>query len=225
MKETTGVAEQAAQMIKEMLFSGNYQNGDKLPGEVRLAAELGIGRSSVREALHLLAARGYVELIPNRGAFAAATSEEELPSPHAWLEINRDMVSELLSVRGCIEPFAAELCAKNISEDGLKIIKAHMEAFEQAIETNDKEQLAQLDLDFHRTILKESHNRYLVQMYEPLLQSFMQYSRKSNEATYMHSNTYAEHYAIYNAIAEHSPKEAYAAMQLHIAIAFRRLNS
>ena len=105
MKEITGVAEQAAQMIKEMLFSGDYQSGDKLPSEVRLATELGIGRSSVREALHLLAARGYVELIPNRGAFAAVTNEEELPSPHAWFEINRNMVSELLSVRRCIEPY------------------------------------------------------------------------------------------------------------------------
>ncbi len=222
MKETTGVVEQAAQMIKEMLFSGNYQSGDKLPGEVRLATELGIGRSSVREALHLLAAHGYVELIPNRGAFAAATNEEELPSPHAWFEINRNMVSELLSVRRCIEPFAAELCAKNITATGLAQLKHQLDEFTKAIATNDTERLSQLDLEFHRTILNESHNRYLVQMYEPLLEAFMQYSRQSNATTYTQSNTHAEHYAVYNAIAVHSPEEAHAAMQLHINIAMRR---
>lgn len=224
MKKATDIAEQAAQIIKEMLFSGNYQRGDKLPGEVKLAASLGIGRSSVREALRLLAAWGYVEIIPNRGAVAAAVREEDLPSPQSWLEINHDMVSELLSVRRCIEPFAAELCAKNVTTEGLEKMKLQMEAFEQAIHADDKELLTHLDLEFHRTILNESHNRFLVQMYKPLLEAFMQYSRKSNAATYTKSNTYAEHYAIYNAIAVHSPDEAYAAMQLHISIALRRLH-
>jgi GntR family transcriptional repressor for pyruvate dehydrogenase complex len=222
MKKTTSVVEQAARMIKEMLFSGDLQYGDKLPGEVKLAASLGIGRSSVREALHLLAASGYVEIIPNRGAFAAAVCEDDLLSPHIWMDVNHEMVADLLSVRGCIEPFAAELCAKNITEDGLEKMKSQMEAFKDAIRLDDKEQLAQLDLDFHRTILIESHNRYLVQIYEPLLEAFMQYSRQSNASTYAKGNTFDEHYAIYNAIAERSPCEANAAMRLHIAIALRR---
>ncbi len=223
MRSVTGVAEKAAQRIKEMLFSGNFKRGDKLPGETTLAKELGVGRSSVREALRSLSASGYVELIPNRGAFAAATSESELTSPRSWLEINRDKVDELLSVRSCIEPFAAELCASFITDEGLKKLGEQLDGFEAALDTEDWKLLSQYDLEFHRIILNESHNRYLIQMYQPLLEGFMQYSQRSMAATYSQSNTLSEHRAVYTAIAGHSPEEARAAMQLHITIAKRRV--
>lgn len=222
MKETAGVAQQAAEMIREMLFSGAYQRGDKLPGEIRLAAQLGIARSSVREALRQLAAQGYVELIPNRGAFAAATCEEELPQHRSWIEINRDMAADLLDVRICIEPFAAELCAKNITDEGLERLRQLLEAFEAALPGADKELLSRLDLEFHRAVLALSANRYLLQMYEPLLDAFMEYSCKSTGETSFSRETYTEHYSVYNAIALHAPLEARAAMQLHIAISQRR---
>lgn len=223
MKERIGISEKVAEEIKKMLFSGNISKGEKLPGEIILAKNLGVGRSSVREALKLLSASGYVELIPNRGAFAIITSEEELPSPVSWLEVNRGKVDELLSVRSCIEPFASELCAKNITDKGLVTLKRALDGFEEALDSEDWELLSKYDLDFHRTILNESHNRYLIQMYQPLLEGFMQYSPRSLAATYSQSNTLSEHKAVYNAIVERSPEEARAAMMLHITIAKRRV--
>ena len=72
MAETVSGA--TAEKIRQMLLSGVYQRGDKLPSEAKLCEELGASRTSVREALRMLASAGYVEIIPNRGAFAAATS-------------------------------------------------------------------------------------------------------------------------------------------------------
>lgn len=216
-------AEYVAEKMKAMLFSGNFKRGDKLPSEGKLAADLEVGRSSVREALRLLNAAGYVEIIPNRGAFAAATSEDELPSPRSWLELNADKVEELLNVRLCIEPFAAELCAKNITAEGLTLLESQLEQFEKALGSRNWSLLARWDLEFHRTILTESHNRYLIQMYQPLLEAFMQYSRRSFAATYSQGDTYMEHRAIYNAIALHAAEEARVAMQLHITIAKRQV--
>ena len=165
MKQNKDIAQTVAEKIREMLFSGNIKKGEKLPGETKLAETLGVGRSSVREALRLLSASGYVELIPNRGAFALVTDEAELPSPRSWLEINRDMVDELLSVRSCIEPFAAELCATNITKEGLIKLKEQLDGFEAAAGSCDWELLSKYDLEFHKTILNESHNRYLIQRY------------------------------------------------------------
>ncbi len=223
MKKNTGVTEQTAKAIRELLFSGSLQPGDKLPSETKLAADLGTGRSSVREALRLLAASGYVELIPNRGAFAAVTREEDLPSPRTWLEINRDMVSELLAVRMCIEPYAAALCATHITPDGLDQLRGLMDSFMESTAKGEMERRSLLDYEFHRLILTHSRNRYLAPMYEPLLEAFMQYSRRSNVVSPAPQNTLAEHYAVYNAIAAHAPEEARAAMELHLRIAVRRL--
>ncbi len=223
MKKNTCVTEHTAEAIREMLFSGTYHPGDKLPSETKMASDLGIGRSSVREALRLLAASGYVELIPNRGAFAAVTCEEDLPSPQTWLEINRDMVSELLALRMCIEPFAAELCARHITPEALGQLHGLLMSFSESIARGEVERRSLLDYEFHRLILKQSHNRYLASMYEPLLEAFMQYSRRSNIVSPVPQNTLSEHYAVYNAIAAHAPEEARAAMELHLSIAIRRL--
>lgn len=223
MAQITGVTETVATEIKEILLSGKIQKGDKLPSETALADRLKVSRSSVREALRLLSAWGYIELIPNRGAFALVTNESELPSPRTWLELNREMVDEFLSVRSCIEPFAAELCASNISSEGIAKLEELLDKFESAVKSCDWELLSKYDLEFHRTILNESRNRYLIQIYQPLLEAFMQYSRRSMAATYTQSNTHNEHRAIFTAIAQHSPEEAGAAMRLHITIAKRRV--
>lgn len=223
MKQNLGVAETVAQKIKDILISGSINKGDKLPSENALASKLKVSRSSVREALRLLFASGYVEIIPNRGAFALVTNEADLPSPRSWLELNRDMIEEFLSVRSCIEPFAAELCASNISTAGLAKLEELLNSFEAAASSCDWDLLSKYDLEFHKTILNESKNRYLVQIYEPLLEAFMQYSRRSMAATYTQSNTHSEHRAIFTAISERSPEEARAAMRLHITIAKRRV--
>ena len=220
---STQKSEYSAKKIKELLFSGALQRGDKLPSESKLAADLGVGRSSIREALRLLDASGYVKIIPNRGAFAAATSEAEIPSPRSWLELNTDKVAEMLAVRCCIESFAAGLCAQNITDDGIKRLKEQLDGFEAAFDSHDWELLSQYDLDFHRTIMIESHNSFLIQLCQPLLEGFMQYSSQSFAATYSQRNTHSEHQLIYNAIAIRSPEEARMAMELHLTIAKRRV--
>ena len=83
--QRTSVTAQAIEQIKKSLFSGEYQPGDKLSTETELSAALGVGRSTVREAIRTLEAMGYVELRPGRGAFVRITREEdaEVQANHA----------------------------------------------------------------------------------------------------------------------------------------------
>lgn len=221
------LTDELAEKIKGILFSGELKRGQKLQGEVCLAARFGVGRSSVREALKHLSAEGYIELIPNRGAFAAIVSEDELPSPKDsainWLNLNRNSVYELFEVRACIEPFAAERCADNIDDEGVQRLKAELVSFQNAISAGDNALEAQLDYQFHKLILEYSRNQFLIGMYEQLLQIFMQYSHSSFRVMTKQSSTLTEHTMICDAIATHSPSEAKCAMQHHIAIAARRL--
>ncbi len=224
----TPVADEVAAQIKSILVSGELQRGQKLQSEVKLAERIGVGRSSVREALKLLAASGYIELVPNRGAFAVVASREDMPSPKngavTWLNVNRESVTELFDVRICIEPYAAGLCARSITTEKLQKLKDNLGYFLAALEEGCYDKLAQLDFDFHRIILAGSGNRFLIDMYGQLLQIFMQYSRSSYTAIESKHCTYAEHKAIYEAIAARSPEEARLAMHLHITIAVRRIS-
>ncbi len=223
MARETLKTEYAVQKIKELLFFGQFQRGEKLPSETRLAADLCVGRSSVREALRQLSALGYVEIIHNRGAFAAMTAESEIPLPRSWLKIDADQATELLDVISCIEPFSAALCSEHICEDRLHQLKKQLDYFESTLDSRDQTALAQYDLEFHRIILSESKNRYFIQMYQPLLEAFMQYGSRSFAVTYPWKDTLSEHRAVYNAIAIHSPEKARLAMQLHMTITKRRV--
>lgn len=226
MNNKVSAADEAAGKIKELLFSGELEKGQKLPGETALAEKIGVGRSSVREALKQLAASGYIELIANRGAFAAVTDPDELTSPESavsWLNVNSESVDELLMVRSCIEPLAAELCAKAADENMTKRLNELLEAFETALEQAEYDELPRLDYEFHLTILEYSGNRFLIGMYKQLLSLFMQYSSRSYRATDTKRDTLSEHRTIYNALCAHSPSEARLAMELHISIASRRM--
>ena len=150
----TPAADEVPGRIKEILFSGELSHGQKLPGENKIAERLGVGRSSVREALKQLAAAGYVELVPNRGAFAVVTSSDEMPSPRdgavRWLSVNRSSVDELLRVRSCIEPFAAELCAGRADKELCAALAENLSDFEKALRRGQSDKLSKLDYEFHR---------------------------------------------------------------------------
>lgn len=219
----TPVAYELAERIKrEILFSGDYKAEDHLPGEVALAERLGAGRSSVREALKLLAASGYVTIIPNRGAFAQVTSESELPGIGSGvldlLGSDRVPVEEMLGVRGCIEPYAAGLCAEKV--DSATLGRLHGIIDEFAVCT-DLKRLSELDYEFHRLILEGSGNKLLGEMCRSVLRYFMIYSFNSNRRR-NEMSTSDEHRAILRGIEARSPEEASAAMRLHIEIAKRR---
>lgn len=223
-KKTPVAYELAERIKKEMLFSGKFVPEDHLPGEMTLAAELGAARSSVREALKLLAASGYVKIIPNRGAFALITSESELPGLGSGvmdlLESNRVPVEEMLDVRACIEPYAASLCASSEACGTIRKLERIQEEFSSC---RSPKKLAELDYEFHRTILEESGNRLLGEICRSLLRYFLIYSSASNENR-DRSGAYFEHQSILRAIENRSPVEAKAAMELHIEIAKRHLS-
>ena len=227
MNNKISAADEAVIKIKELLFSGELERGQKLPGENALASKIGVGRSSVREALKQLAASGYIELVANRGAFAVVTNKDELPSPRdgavSWLNVNRDSVDELLMVRGCIEPLAAELCATRADDNTVGRLRDLMDSFESALERGEYDNLPKMDYEFHATILEGAGNRFLVGMYRQLLSLFMQYSSSSFRATDSKRDTLMEHRMILNALSAHSPAEARLAMELHLGIAARRM--
>ena len=69
MAQTSSMVEQMVQNIKHIIEAGEINVGQKMPSEISLMQRYGVGRSTVREALRLLQAQGYVEIRPNAGAY------------------------------------------------------------------------------------------------------------------------------------------------------------
>jgi len=229
--QRTSVTAQAIEQIKKSLLSGEYQPGDKLSTETELSAALGVGRSTVREAIRTLEAMGYVELRPGRGAFVRITREEDAEAQasvaRAWFTESEETLLEFAQLRRLLEPEAAALAALHACAQGKAELTAALDAFCDAVQKgSDGATLSAADRLFHTTLIRESGNRLLYQFYQQTETLFTAYSVRSFTArpdTPPH--TLQEHRRILDAVLAGDAAAAEEAMRLHLTIADQRISN
>lgn len=145
--------QEAYEAIKGRIVSLQFRPGERLD-ERRLAAEVRVGRTPIREALFALSAEGLVEMLPNRG-----TSVRPL-----MLTDIRDLFEALT----LIERFSARLAASHITDRELGPLRAAHAEINRAIRLRDHLGITYANSRFHRLIFAASGNTYLGQMYDLL---------------------------------------------------------
>jgi GntR family transcriptional repressor for pyruvate dehydrogenase complex len=156
------VTDRAIASIQELIRSGALPPGSRLPPEHELAAQLGTGRSSIREAVKALELIRVLDVRHGDGTYV--TSLE----PHLLLEgvgfavelVQDDSVLEVVEVRRLFEPAATGLAAKRIDNITLGQLAGHVEGMEQA--GDDQEQLIYHDHAFHSAVFAATGNRTLM---------------------------------------------------------------
>ncbi len=136
--------EQAYLTLRRRLADGTYAPGSRLREE-DLAAQLGVSRTPVREALRRLDAEGWLRVVPNQGAFAAKWS-------HADIE-------EIFDLRALLELHAAERAAAAPSARGMAALHAACDDGEAALPAHDLtaiERVSEANVRFHQTLWEMS---------------------------------------------------------------------
>jgi len=156
--------------IEEAIHSRLLKSGDRLPSELKLAAQFNVSRTVVREALRMLSARGIVDIKKGKGVFVSGYSAESVVEPlHSYLKFSarEDYAIDVIRARQVIEPVIAYVAAlKHTSGDALKLQKDWDDL--KACPPDDYINLAQLDLLFHLDIAKATHNIIIPLMIEPI---------------------------------------------------------
>ena len=156
-------AAKAYDEVRLRILDGRLQPGSRLREHV-LAAEIGVSRTPIREALRKLAADGFVELVPNQGASVVEWSERSLV--------------DLIDVRSELAAMATRLATPRIAAgqiDELERINARIAQVARRRQAGFLSEAAGLNLAFHRIVFAASGNDWLVQMldqtaYLPLVQ-------------------------------------------------------
>jgi DNA-binding FadR family transcriptional regulator len=154
------LAAQAAELLLTRIRAGEWQLGHKLPGETTLAAQLGVGRSTLREAIRELAGKGVLESRQGAGVFVTALDITE-----DWDAVLRraDIVT-VLEARIAIEAEGAALAAARRTPADLRAMWRALSA--RAEVGNSVEELVDADTAFHRTVVAASHNDVLAGMFD-----------------------------------------------------------
>ena len=112
--EKVSVVQQVEQRLREYIAESDIMVGDKLPTEKQLCENLGVGRGTVREAIRMLQAQGFVEIRPGRGAFVLQKREAQKEDIVNWFCNNEYGVRDLLDIRVALEPLAVKLAIKGM---------------------------------------------------------------------------------------------------------------
>lgn len=165
------VVPQVESLLRERLRTGYWQPGDRLPNEVRLAADLGVGRSSVREAVRLLAREGLLDVRHGSGTFVAAAAPESPESNGVRQLLRRARLAEVYEVRRALEVEAARLAAQRARPEDLDRLRTGLHR-RQEQRPDDAVAFVEADLEFHRAIVEASGNALLLSLFtaaQPLL--------------------------------------------------------
>ncbi|WP_019544164.1 FadR/GntR family transcriptional regulator [Streptomyces sulphureus] len=143
------VTDEAIEKIRGMIVSGALRPGDRLPKESVLAGELGLSRSSLREAVRALSLVRVLDVRQGDGTYVTSLDPRLLlEALGSVVELQRDgAVLDYLAVRRILEPAATALAGSRIGRDELDALQARLESLggDSAVE-----QLVEADLEFHR---------------------------------------------------------------------------
>ncbi|MET7689913.1 FCD domain-containing protein [Streptomyces sp. NPDC005483] len=154
------LVEQAAERLREQIATGHWPVGTRLPGETTLAKELGVGRSTVREALRALAGAGLVR--PRQGAGVFVIAKEAVQD---WpTRLRRAAVTDVYEVRMAVEVHAARLAARRRTPEDVAAMELALEGRRAASASSDAA-FVDADITFHATVVAAAHNPVLADLF------------------------------------------------------------
>ena len=212
----TSVTERAIDQIKAKIAAGQLRPGQRLPTERELAVELGLSRSSMREAVRALTALGVLEARHGAGVYVTKLEPQDLLDTFGVVaEISRgETLLHLVQVRKILEPAAAAMAAARMAEDDLGRLRAEMAAMERGLTV---EEIVGHDLEFHRIITEAAGNPVLSAILDGLNgRTFRARVWRGYREEGVFPRTFREHEQIYRALVERDPDGARIATAVHI---------
>ena len=211
------VTDEAIGKIKAMITSGALRAGDRLPREADLAAELGLSRSSLREAVKALSLVNILDVRRGDGTYVTSLEPRLLLEALSFIVDfhHDDTVLEFLQVRRILEPAATAMAAERISDSQVDELRGLLNSLGPDPEPED---LVRNDLEFHRAIVSCAENSVLTSLLESMSgpTTRARVWRGLTETGTI-ARTLREHRAILDALAAREPEVARSWATVHIA--------
>ncbi len=215
----TRLYEDVVAQIQRLVRTKKLSPGDRLPSERELAAALGIGRTSVREALRTLDSMGLIEVRSGQGAFLRnigldpylATIRESLSF---LLDVKEESLVELWEVRQGLEEQIAPLAARRREGSHLAKLRRLTEEMREGLDGPDT--VIRSGIAFHRTLAEAAGNAVLLTVWEAIAGLIEKSQRRIVGIPGQAAQALAKHEALLRAVEEGDGAAARRAMQAHM---------
>lgn len=147
--------------IQALIAREQLSPGTRLPTEPELMARLGVGRSTLREAVRVLAHDGVLDVRQGSGTYVGGGD----PNDPLNRRLRRATLLDIYEVRGLLERETARLGAERRRPEDLTLMRRHLADRNQARERNDAAAFMEADVAFHTAVVVSSRNSVLIDLY------------------------------------------------------------
>jgi len=182
-------------VLKKWILDGTVKPGEKII-ESAVARRLEVSRAPLREALFLLAQRGFVTIRSHRGAYVTRLS-------------NRD-IREIFEIREILEIHAAKRLRENLTPENVSCLKAALGRLKAATDARDIAAFSEADFGFHKTIWELSGNHQISQVLVNLTTRFFGYEQirdMANSPKFLYESVFDDHSRMLQLVLEGSDEE------------------
>ncbi len=214
------ISEEIVNQIKQLISNGELKPGDRIPSERELANLLGVSRPSVREAIMVLEAMGFLESRQGGGTYVKALTEGSIMDPLAKLVEKRDpeLLRSLAEVRMGLESWSAYLAALRANEKDIAELRRLYYVMEQQAKRGGWD--PEVDAEFHYAITAASHNSLQMHVLDSIHSLFhttiqvalMEFYQQEGHIQLLLTH----HREIMEAIAAHEPELSRQKMMTHL---------
>lgn len=218
MSRSAMLADSTAQQIIHMIEEENrFSVGDKLPNENDLSLELGVSRSTLREAVKILTTNGILEIKRGKGTFVTSNTiinSENLSDIASGLD-------DLFEMRLMFEPDCAYLAAERATDEEIKTICRYGEEVEKKILSGEDRTFE--EQKFHESIANATHNSFVKQFMPIIFNAIKKGVVVMTKDKDISEDNLKDDRLIMEFIKKRNPEGARTAMRLHIIHAIESL--
>ncbi|MBX6322533.1 MAG: FadR family transcriptional regulator [Rhodospirillaceae bacterium] len=213
--ERRTAAQSVAEQILAMIRRGALKPGDQLPPERELMEKLSVGRSSIREAMQILATLNVVSSHPGSGTYVRKPSPDEILRPEVvGLLISNAMAMELLEARQMIEPFCVRLACLRATDEDLARIEDLLDRHQEAL--NAGRSVNEHAARFHVLLAAAAHNRVAVSFMESIIGLLMARGRRTDRIPGYAQREIEEHREVLRLVRLRDADRAESAIRAHV---------
>jgi DNA-binding GntR family transcriptional regulator len=203
LQDTSTFADRAYAALKDVIVSLDvYQSdGEVRLDERRLAQDLGISRTPVREAMAQLEREGFVRSVPRRGVYVVRKTKQD--------------VIELITAWAALESMAARLITKHARDEELAQLRTMFAKFENGTLHAKLDEYSEVNIEFHQAIIRMSRNRVLMDLAENLFTHMRMIRRKTIGEQDRADRSIRDHMNIIQALEQRDTERAEALVRDH----------
>lgn len=224
IEKNVKISQKVVEQFKSLISDGKLQPGQRLPTEKTLAETLQVSRPTLREALTVLEAMGYIEIRPREGSFVRTMIPAPLGEPVvSMLENHPEAIFELFEARRRIDPEGAALAAERANERDLDALREYLERAKALVATGQSifsPEVADIYAKSFFRIGEATHNTvyaYLMRMLWTVVEGAFSFSReKLAFSPRIFRKLFHQYVAILEAVIARDPVKARRAVAQHL---------